>query len=133
MFRARQPGRSRTFHSGGCPVQAPLGRGCSLSVVSHEIPGTISRCHPEEVRAFAKRSPANEEPAPSLSRGSLQSECSLKFGVGKGTTSVVPQKPAFRFRPRRERDAHPQNDRLANAQLPMLDDFGGWAILTSRF
>src|ERR1700680_4285147 len=28
-------------------------------------------CHPEAAQAFAKRRPANEEPAPSLPRGSL--------------------------------------------------------------
>ena len=33
--------------------------------------GSAGDCHPEEAQAFAKRRPANEEPAPSVSRGSL--------------------------------------------------------------
>jgi len=32
---------------------------------------SAENCHPEEAQAFAKRRPANEEPAPSVSRGSL--------------------------------------------------------------
>jgi hypothetical protein len=33
--------------------------------------GSAGDCHPEEAQALAKRRPANEEPAPSVSRGSL--------------------------------------------------------------
>ena len=35
-------------------------------------------CHPEEAQAFAKRTPANEEPAPSLPRGPLHSSAVSK-------------------------------------------------------
>jgi hypothetical protein len=62
-------------------------------------------CHPEEAQAFAKRTPANEEPAPSLPRGPLHS-------------SAVSKKESHpeRARPSREsKDPHPANSANAAA------------------